>query len=358
MFVSCAPRHFQQLPFYEKLTDRMYQRNLFLDYNHEIALRNPGQVIGEQQEQPVTGTALTDNVYYYLDLSYICDEYEAAKQLVQVMLDYYASLPEEKITFRILKTEIPEQKLYSFRGMVELHAQRCTELTAGMEEEEAYAAIDQYLNAMLAGGWQESMDFLALGPDMWIFDPLVTFDYEGICNGYAREECEAYGLAAENGLVTEAQQGSSGMYQYLLIRQGNLWRMQRIGKILELNEVDLLSETPLQPAEPPAPVENPSVEEQPESPEDGPVSVDRENWGPPETDQPDPDVTEEDGQALAALLASLPYTDEVCEGLHDYTVIAGGNTYYICLNCCAVVLGDRQANLTEAQLAEILSCLN
>ena len=86
--------------------------------------------------------------------------------------------------------------------------------------------------------------------------------------------------------------------------------------------------------------------------------MDRENWGPPETDQPDPEMTDGDKQTLASVLSSLSYTDEVCDGLHDYTVIAGGDTYYICVGCCAVVRGDRQANLTGTQMAEILSYLN
>lgn len=63
--------------------------------------------------------------------------------------------------------------------------------------------------------------------DMWALDSYFTFDFEGFVNMYYRDEMENAGFIAGDGLCAEVQQGSAGMFTHIIMRDGDVWRMQR-----------------------------------------------------------------------------------------------------------------------------------
>lgn len=178
----------------------------------------------------ISGTCMTDDVYYWLDDSGAATPEQAARELITVMLEDIKNRPEDERSFTLLEYSVKEQTLYAWEDLPSLFYD--AEDTQGMTLEQAVDMISEDLDYDKRSyvhpfDWRDFS--YALGPDMWTLDLVLTFDYEGVANMYWRDEAESFGLIADDGLVMEVQQGSEAMFDYIIIRMENVWRMQRAG---------------------------------------------------------------------------------------------------------------------------------
>lgn len=67
-----------------------------------------------------------------------------------------------------------------------------------------------------------------LPENVWIYRPVAELDFTGRLNGLDKAGYEAMGLGAEDGFVREWQQGEPDVFLYILLRQDNVWRTQRL----------------------------------------------------------------------------------------------------------------------------------
>jgi hypothetical protein len=167
----------------------------------------------------IDSTCLTDDVYYWRDDSGNATAQDAAKELMRIMLE---GMNGDGYTFTVTKYSIGEQTLLSWESLPAALAAD----TSG--DVETLLKQDKENYDVPLSWWEYG---IAISDNMWLLDPQFTFDYEGIANMYRRDEAESAGLLAENGMVNELQQGSADAFVHIIVKNGNVWRMQRAGAL-------------------------------------------------------------------------------------------------------------------------------
>lgn len=244
---SLLERHEDKLPYADVLS--VDRELLFPEYAGQVVMSH------RYSTDPVyveNTTCVTDDIYYWYDETGKATPQEAAQALVKVMLDSINMLPEDERTFKILDYNIPEQSLYSREDLVEYLSGSAVFDLDELSYDEAVAEIERVFKEELEAApifdWLPYM--IGLGSDMWVLDPQFTFDYEGLCNMYSREEMDTFGFIAEDGLCREMQQGGDSVFVHVIIRSGKAWRMQRVEALAKyVEEMSSASAPPAIPAD-------------------------------------------------------------------------------------------------------------
>lgn len=135
------------------------------------------------------------DIFYWASTEAITVE-EASEQLLSMMLDSINEIPEEYRLFTLTDYNIYSAECYSSQ-------------TAS-----------------------EAIQEIKLPEDTWIFSPQYTFDYTGRTFFSQRENCEENGYIAEDGLVVNLRQGMPEDMYYVIMKEGNVWRMERLSGML------------------------------------------------------------------------------------------------------------------------------
>ena len=208
----------------------------FAGYDGSPAQTVEYEPVPELLGEPENDTSMTGDVYYWRDDSGTATPERAAAELVTVMLEHLKSLPEDRRTFTITDYSVKDQTVYAWEDLPgEIMSWRSFDYN-GLSHDEAVMEVRKQLWSWYSQPtpFAEFEYIFALGEDMWALDPYFTFDYEGLINMYRREEMEAAGLIAPDGLCLEYQQGSPSIFDHILMRDGNVWRMQRAGALEEM----------------------------------------------------------------------------------------------------------------------------
>lgn len=227
MVLGYMTENFESLPLYSYLSDTAA---IFADYSGE------GNEIIRYTTHPEVSlqtSTTSDDVFYWVDESGDADEQTAAHELIDMRFADFQAMDADERNFTLLDYSIKEQTLYSFEGLAEYQADNFFKRVIDKTADEASAVLDEEMQSAINGS-QESSMLLALGENMWILDPLVTIKYEGRVSFYMFDELEDIGYIGEDGFAREPQQGSSGMFIHILIREGNVWRMQRLAALKDM----------------------------------------------------------------------------------------------------------------------------
>ena len=144
---------------------------------------------------------------FYLKAGEEIEPEEAAKRLTAIMLESINEIPAEQRDFTLKAYNIYEIKCY---------------------DSETVAEVSDMLNNGIPDGYEG----IRLPENTWVFKTNYTFDYTGKTFFSAREDCEAKGLIAEDGYVRNVNEGMPCDSYYILMRQGNVWRMEKLPSML------------------------------------------------------------------------------------------------------------------------------
>lgn len=137
-----------------------------------------------------------NDVYYWRSADASVNAEIAAEKLVSIMLDNINEIPEEYRSFTLTDYNIYSVTCYSSQTV------------------------------------SEAMPGMKLPQDAWIFSPEYTFDYVGRTFFSERKDCERKGLIAEDGLIVNLRQGMPEDMYYVVMKQDNVWRMEKLSEML------------------------------------------------------------------------------------------------------------------------------
>ena len=186
----------------------------FADYNGET-----WQVL-EDKEWYDTPSSCTTIIYYRDEQN--CDVNEIVIKMAEVLLEGMTE-PSELRPFTVTEYRIPQQKLYTLETNLNIMEQVYERsLEKGSTPEEAFRSL--IASAAYVDG------FMPVTENMWYFTLEGYYSYEGRSGpGVSMEEAmhAEPELADADGLIPFVMQGSAQMFQFVLIKEGNVYRMQR-----------------------------------------------------------------------------------------------------------------------------------
>lgn len=219
---------FTELPLYAELsraTDYYYS-----DYDgsaEQVILDYPS-------DWTCSGTCGIDGVFYWRDESGKATPTLAAMELHRIMLEALQALPEENRLFTLEEFKVLPVEPVDYAAMVTYHARSCwAGILLGNYEGLSYTqAAEKYATNLIENFLHtEDRSLMALREDMWYLDPMARLKFEGWCNMYRSDEMEFLGFVGADGFSYEVQQGSGGMYKYILMRSGNVWRLELVSHL-------------------------------------------------------------------------------------------------------------------------------
>jgi len=151
---------------------------------------------------------------------------DAAKRMVETIYESYTE-PSDSRTFTVTDYRIVEQKLHSWESMIEGVALDCWErylrLSRGVIGDDLIAYAESWMTT------QSFINQIPLEEDVWYFWPRGYYRYEGVAGiegsfGYM----DVWGIAElVDGMKPFYYQGGPGATEYLLMKMGDVYRMQK-----------------------------------------------------------------------------------------------------------------------------------
>lgn len=195
----------------------------FADYNGET-----WQVI-ESEERYTTPSDCNTIIYYQDTQNSNVDE--IVVKMAEVLLEGMTE-PSDLRPFTVMEYRIPQQKLYTLEDNLEIMEQVYERsLEAGNTPEEAWDSL--IANTAYIDG------FVPVTENMWYFVLNGYYSYEGLSGPGVSMEQEAFiqpELIEPDGLIPFVLQGSEGVFQFVLIKEGNVYRLQRAMGMKKLYE--------------------------------------------------------------------------------------------------------------------------
>lgn len=201
--------------------------SIFAEYTGEA-------IVGYPQDASVT-TAHVDNAYYWEGNA---SPETAARKLVEIMLEDVRNNTD--LPFNLEGYRVEEQTLCSYDDML-LQWQDFV-----WNEGSAPEGIPERLEQLFPiwsedeqGDVQASLRSeglsYALDENTWLFLPNFYVKYTGFYDVYKDTELTPE-MVDENGYLFGQGQGSEEMYMYVLIRNGNVWRLQSCDALVRLDK--------------------------------------------------------------------------------------------------------------------------
>ena len=208
--------------------------SLFEEYSGEPIVRS-----GDEFDKTIS-VAYTDDAYYWVGPN--ASPETAAAELVALMLKDVQS--QDELSFQLEQYQIGEQLLHSRDDMLvqwkdyvwtqaeEISAYQKTDITRDMISEIIETLFPEWIDGIPYFRSEELN--VALGDDMWVFTPSFRVKYTGYYNLLSDTELPAEMMDA-NGYVHGQGDGSESVYRYILIRSGDVWRLQSCAAMQQLN---------------------------------------------------------------------------------------------------------------------------
>lgn len=158
----------------------------------------------------------SNDIYYFEDESGKMKLEEVSKNLVDVMLKDMKKEDENR-TFRVTDYVIGEQELYDSKEVIELMAGRFNEMKVLVSVPDTETPFIYYRDIMK----QIAVNYPAIGEDMWLFTPVYEYRYDGTVSpiGPFPEDAGEF--------VAGGSDGSTELYYFVIMKEGNIYRMQR-----------------------------------------------------------------------------------------------------------------------------------
>lgn len=175
------------------------------------------QVI-EADTQCSTPIDCDDIIYYQPEQA--CDPQTAAGEMVDFLLSRMME-PSDLRSFTIIDYQLTEQTIHTMEQGLDLFERSYDAREDGALEE---AFMLWAKNALILG------DFVPVEENMWYIIPKAYYKYDGVCGpGITMEqEIAIQPELVKDGYIPFVAQGSTDMYQFILIKNGPVYRLQRL----------------------------------------------------------------------------------------------------------------------------------
>lgn len=226
---------------YEQRKDELILSAYFSQGVDAIFAEFTGEAVVRYDLDDHVNTAYTHDAYYW-EGGNVSPEKAAAK-LVEIMLKDVQT--RNDCTFVLEKYRIDEQTLsdrdamlaqwkdYVWRNSEDAAAYQNTDITRDM--------ISEFIETLFPL-WDDGTAYYRseelpydLGDDMWVFIPNFRVKFTGVYNMYHDYELSA-DMLDKDGYVHGQGDGSESAYRYILIRNGDVWRLQSCQALKKLDE--------------------------------------------------------------------------------------------------------------------------
>lgn len=159
-----------------------------------------------------------DIIYYQPEQE--CAPEAAAKEMVNLLLSRMME-PSQLRPFTITDYRVPEQTIHTMEQGLDLFEKSYNPQEDGALEE---AFMLWAKSALMIG------DFVPVEENMWYIVPKAYYKYDGVCGpGITMEQAmEAEPELAKDGYIPFVAEGSGDLYQFILIKNGPVYRLQRL----------------------------------------------------------------------------------------------------------------------------------
>lgn len=206
--------------------------DIFADYDG-----SESQIVSYAESTEAWSSTFPAHAYYWKDTEGLASPESAAAVLVGMMLEEVREYPDK--TFDLKDYSIEDAQLLDkydlmFDDMRLVWGAALSEAEfrgTVISEEMLSTYVEQLFPRYIDGSYYCYCDSLAiaLGDSMWVFSPRYSYSFEGVCNGYDSTELE------EGGMIEVSHPDTRGQY-FILIQNGDVWRMQSYNGIKMLDD--------------------------------------------------------------------------------------------------------------------------
>lgn len=186
-----------------------------------------------------TGTMVctaTSNIYYWKDMSGLAAPVDAARELVAMMLEEVKAYPDKSFTLDeyTLKDVRPSDQYDLLLDDIKLVWSGANAAAEYRGESLTGDIVESFIDLLFPvygeHGYAYRCDSLALPltGNMWVFTPQYSYSVTGVCHGPGN-------TYVEEGKMVDSHFTDTDDRYYIIIRNGNVWRMQSLPGISVLD---------------------------------------------------------------------------------------------------------------------------